>query len=224
MLSEDFIDAFEHELYESLENKSAIQLISGRWALSAMEKGERPLFFNPAQIYLRHVNFFKGRGFKQEILFRALGKNLSGKLIVDLSTGLAGDSLLMLAMGAKVHSYERNPSIFLMLYREYQKLDDELKQKWKIHYGSCQDFQEGDVYFFDPMYGSEVSKAKSSKEMRIFREVVRDDEDSESFAQEVFNKSQKRLVIKRSKKGKVLLEKPGLVFNGKSTRYDVYLP
>ena len=58
--------------------------------------------------------------------------------------------------------------------------------------------------------------------MRLFREMVGQDQDAKTIAQSLL-KLAPRLVIKRSLKANPLLTNPKMTYNGKSTSYDVYL-
>ena len=75
------------------------------------------------------------------------------------------------------------------------------------------------------MYPEKTGSKKSAlprKEMRIFKEVVGEDLDSDEFLKWALKTAKERVVVKRSLSAPVLMEKPTASYEGKSTRYDMY--
>jgi 16S rRNA (guanine1516-N2)-methyltransferase len=164
-------------------------------------------------------------------LFKALGPKFKKAPIWDLTCGMGGDALLMLFFGGEVIAFERNPVVGALLMDAYKRAleDDRLgpifRERFTLLIQDARDsgMEAPKVIYFDPMYENVKRKALQKKEMRVFREVVGEDDD----AMEVFNWAlkfaQERVVVKRSLRAEDI--SPGKSFSqkGKSTRYDIYL-
>ncbi len=168
---------------------------------------------------------------KRGPLFRALGPNFKKAPIWDLTCGMGGDTLLMLFFGAEIIAFERNPVIGALLMDAFKRAleDDRLgpifKDRFTLLIQDARDttMDPPNVIYFDPMYESGKRKALQKKEMRVFREIVGEDEDAKAVINWALNVAQERVVVKRSLKAEDIL--PGKSFSqkGKSTRYDIYL-
>jgi 16S rRNA (guanine1516-N2)-methyltransferase len=168
-----------------------------------------------------HTKFFFKNSLHKEPLARAIGlkKGQPKPFVLDATAGMLSDSLLLYSFGCKVHAFERHPVAFILsanaIYNHGLDLD--------ISFGDVSEADiDVDCVYFDPMYALKNEKTLPKKEMRIFREVVGVDGDAKSVAEKLREKS-KRLVVKRSIKGKPLLENPNMTVKGKSTAYDIYL-
>jgi 16S rRNA (guanine1516-N2)-methyltransferase len=165
-------------------------------------------------------------------LFKALGPNFKKAPIWDLTCGMGGDALLMLFFGAEVIAFERNPVIGALLMDAYKRAleDDRLgpifRERFTLLIQDARDshLEIPRVIYFDPMYDSGKRKALQKKEMRVFREVVGEDEDAASVLKWALKNSQERVVVKRSLKAEPILPGPTFSHKGKSTRYDLYKP
>lgn len=187
----------------------------------------KPLFIDIEKELLYHHKFFQKHSIYKELFAKSLGikKNELRPCVFDATGGMLGDTLLMVAMGCKVIVSERHPiisSLIINALENQSSLDndqiifcfgDGIKTASKI---DC------DVIFFDPMYAVKNKKASPKKSMQVFRELVGVDEDAHETAIKL-KAMEKRLVIKRSIKAPPLIENPSIIFNGKSTSYDVYL-
>lgn len=167
----------------------------------------------------QHQRFFMKNGLTKELLFKACGRNKE-LVIRDITCGLGGDSLLLLAMGFKVRSMERHPLVKILLYDAYERMSHPLKAQWELDFHSGEITE--DVLLFDPMFHGENQKSLPQKEMRIFRDLIGVDGDQEVVGRGLL-KVGRRLVVKRPRLAPLLLEKPAIQFKGKSIRYDVYL-
>jgi len=75
------------------------------------------------------------------------------------------------------------------------------------------------------MYPDKTGSKKSAlprKEMRIFKDVVGEDNDSDKFLDWALQTAKDRVVVKRSLQAPELKAKPSASYRGKSTRYDMY--
>src|SRR5690606_33904787 len=140
----------------------------------------------------RHLGYFKKSSIYKENLAKALGiKPGVRPRVLDLTGGLLGDSLLMLAMGAQVETLERHPVVSFLIESALQAATHPLLKNFRFHSSDALTFLaecgEFEVIYFDPMFEDANHKASPNKEMRIFREVVGNDAD----AVEVFLAAQK---------------------------------
>jgi len=79
------------------------------------------------------------------------------------------------------------------------------------------------VLYLDPMYPERIKSALVKKEMRILRDLVGDDLDTEDLLSSAINLAQHRVVVKRPKNAPTLKgPAPSHNITSKNTRYDVY--
>lgn len=175
-----------------------------------------------AQLEKHRIFFYKSSPYK-ELLAKAIGLK-AGKekpKVLDATGGMLGDSLLIYALGVKnLTVCERSPIAGILIANALEKSNIDID----FHFLSAIELEEVfDVIYFDPMYLEKNTKSQAKKEMVMFRSLIGADEDAISVAKKLLEKAGQRLVIKRSVKASVLLEKPHMTFKGKSTAYDVYL-
>lgn len=194
--------------------------------------------FNPI-----FVDFLEGElayrkkqgGGKSQLIAKAVGIKPKIKLsILDVTAGLGRDAFVLAALGCDVVMCERSPVIFALLEDGLKRAQ---KENWfnalslKLVHADAIDFlsrisgdNKPDVVYIDPMFPERNKSALVKKEMRVLREVVGDDMDSEKLFQVALSVAKKRVVVKRSKLAPTVTnKKPDLVFMGKSSRFDVYL-
>jgi len=196
------------------------------WLQSDIPK-ENPIGIEIDKELQRHEEFFKKSSLQKELLARAIGvKGPYRPRVLDLTAGLLGDSLLMLAFGCEVWATERHPVIQKLIESSLKNARHPKLSQFHFYPEEGLSFldqvPEIDVIYFDPMFEDASEKTSPRKEMRIFRNMVGKDLD----AREVFQKASligpKRLVVKRPKHSEVLFGTPSVEYVGKSTRYDVY--
>ncbi len=174
---------------------------------------------------------------KKEPLAKALGlhqrKNGAAIKILDATCGVGDDSLLMLAFGAEVIAFERSPILGELikdaLLRAQNGPDLNLQKILKERFifnqaDSCSFDGKIDVIYLDPMYPENKKSALPKKEMQILRSLLGANE-SEGLAlfHWALGSANKRVVVKRSLSADPIFPHPNIIFEGKSTRYDVYL-
>lgn len=199
---------------------------NGQYWLHSDIPEENPITIEIDQELSRHESYFKKSSLHKELLARAIGiKGSYRPKVFDLTGGLLGDTLLFLSFGCQVEVYERHPLIKLLIESAIKNAQHPAVQRLTFHpySGLNLSLKDDDVLFFDPMFEDPNRKVAPRKEMRIFRNVVGEDQDAQNFFEELKNLNAKRLVVKRPRLSKALtLEKP-LQYEGKATRYDVYL-
>lgn len=199
--------------------------------LRSIHSRSLPLFvdFLSKQItYRRHH-----ASLKNEILARALG--LKGNLqptIVDATAGLARDSFIIAGLGFEILLLERSPVIYELvadgIRRALQDPDvSPIIQRLNLIQTDAIVWlktHKADIVYLDPMFPERQKSALVKKEMRIFKDIVGEDLDSEDLLQSALTCATKRVVVKRPRltdpiKGSL----PTFSLKGSSSRFDIYI-
>ncbi|MFA6408822.1 MAG: class I SAM-dependent methyltransferase [Gammaproteobacteria bacterium] len=179
-----------------------------------------------------------------ELLLKALGVKRNaefaslGYKILDLTAGLGQDSYVLARAGCVVTMLERSNAVAALL-------EDALKHLKKdpeycalplglIHIDSeaylhkllqSEDRSNfPDAVYIDPMFPEKRKTALPKKEMRILRELVGDDTDSDALLPLALQVAKKRVVVKRPRLAPFLNnKKPNFSLTGQSSRFDVYV-
>lgn len=195
----------------------------GKLQFHSAELGEMSFEFPEILAYHQRQHY----ALSKEPLARALGiKGETKPYVWDATCGTGKDSLLIHHFGAKLKSFERHPAVYLMLADAARRCP----VSFDIVFGdasrlSVNDNDRPDVIFYDPMYPEKKGAKKSAlprKEMRIFKEMVGDDHDSQQFLDWALQTAKDRVVVKRSVSAAPVKEHPTASYEGKSTRYDMY--
>ncbi|OYQ80552.1 hypothetical protein B9T19_04720 [Ignatzschineria sp. F8392] len=198
-------------------------------------------FFSKKMRYrMQHLNK------AQEPLLRALGwKSNERKNVLDLTAGLGRDSALLFFAGFNVTMFERNPVLQILLKVALQAVPmAQFTQQWYLreqdaidyltHYSHQQagviqseivdEIEQIELIYLDPMYPERKKSALVKKELRIIRELVGDDPDSEALLDAALESGAERVVVKRPKGAPFVGEKrPNHSVESPNTRFDVYL-
>jgi 16S rRNA (guanine1516-N2)-methyltransferase len=160
------------------------------------------------------------KSYKQESLYKALAlaKNKEA-LVADASLGTGKDSLVMKIMGAQVHSYERNPWVYLLALDAYHRLSS--KNGLTLHFGSID--KPYPFIYFDPMFPEKKKSALPPKEMQIFKSLVGEDLDQATEAARLLGCTEKRLLVKRPNWADPILPNPHMNYETKLMRIDAYV-
>lgn len=209
--------------------EATLEWINGQYWLHSDDPKEKPIGIEIDKTLDRHLKFFRKSSVQKELFARALG--IKGGLkprVLDLTGGLLGDSLLFLAAGCEVVALERNPLIAFVIESALKNARHELLRRFRFQKADARDFlsekPDVDVIFFDPMFEDANQKASPKKEMRIFRSLLAGDADAETVLEKALSTGVKRIVVKRPRLSRELLDQRPLRMEGKSTRYDVYFP
>jgi 16S rRNA (guanine1516-N2)-methyltransferase len=183
-----------------------------------------------------------------EIIAKAIGcKPHYRPRVFDATAGMGRDAMIMAQLGCDVILCERNFAIYHLLNNALSRFkencdDNQLKQRLNLIYqnsleqlnllssdsGDNQTNQTIDVIYLDPMFPDRKKSALVKKEMRLFKLLAGNDEDSMDLfnqaIQTVTKHKVKRIVVKRPKSAEKLTElQPSHEILGKQFRYDVYL-
>ncbi len=202
---------------------------NGQYWLHSDDPKERPISVDIDRDLQRHELYFKSASILREVPAKAIGvKGGVRPKILDLTGGLLGDSLLFLSYGCEVLALERNPIIAFLIKSALKNASHPLLQKFSFIESEAFTFLETlpnvDIIYFDPMFEDVNEKSLPKKEMRIFRSFVGSDKDAKKVIVEAKKLTPKRLVVKRPRLSATLMDPVDVIFEGKATRYDVYLP
>ena len=194
-------------------------------------KAPGPVYVDFLKGTLAHRRLFGGG--RSQLIARAVGlKTYSNPTILDLTTGLGRDAFILANLGCNVTMLERNPIIAALLKEalaraqtaewfkslKLQLVETEARSyllTFKTFY---------DVIYMDPMFPVGKKSALIKKEMRVLRHVVGNDEDAPKLLEVALKKVRYRVVVKRSRLApKLTTINPTLSYEGKSSRFDVYL-
>lgn len=154
--------------------------------------------------------------------------------IVDATAGLGRDAFLLAALGAKVTLIERSEKMHDLLAQGLARAAaaggryaETVARMTLLHGDSCVLLPElnPQVVLVDPMHPPRGNTALVKKEMRLIREIVGTDPDSEQLMQVALENAQNRVVLKWPLRAEAMagIRKPSHQILGKSTRYDVFV-
>ncbi len=162
-------------------------------------------------------------GLPSEPLARALGLlKTKPSSVIDASCGSCKDALQVWSWGQKVHAYERNPTVYLLLWHALRRHEI---PGLELRFGSATNLSAKDdqVIMYDPMFAhTDKKKSLARKEMQMFKDLVGPDTDQAETLEALLTSGASRVVIKRPSKLKAS-PTPNHSFEGKTIRFDVYL-
>lgn len=170
---------------------------------------------------------------KNELIAKAMGLSKGYREILDLTAGMAVDSVFLFKLGCRVTAIERSEPVYQMLAEAFEKARDYFSQfrgELKFAHADANQYldqfenhQGPEVIYYDPMYPMKTKSALPKKSMQVFRQVVGDDNDCEQVLAKAILKAKYRVVVKRPLKAEPIL--PGVIhsFEGKIVRYDMYI-
>lgn len=176
-------------------------------------------------------------GGRRQPLARAVGlKGGINPKILDPTAGLGQDAFVLACLGCTVEMVERSPLVAALLRDGLDRAgaDPEIgpliRDRLSLtmtegctimaHIGED---QRPDVVYLDPMYPHRTKTALVRKEMRALRHLVGEDPDAPALLHCALNCARRRVVVKRPRLAPAINGPlPGMVIEGKNTRFDVY--
>lgn len=155
-------------------------------------------------------------------------------VVVDATAGLGRDAFVLARLGCAMTLIERQPLIAALLEDGLLRaLADPVAgataAQMNLICANAIDVLRAwngappQVIYLDPMFPHRDTSALAKKEMRIFRHLVGDDEDTSALLEAALALASHRVVVKRSRKAPAIAgEPPGYVLEGKSSRFDIY--
>ncbi len=178
---------------------------------------------------------FRFGGGRGQALPKAIGMK-DGKTpdIVDATAGLGRDAFLLASLGAQVTLIERSPEMHRLLEQGMTRaiqaggdVADVISRMTLLH-GDARDLLASlapEVVLVDPMHPPRRKSALVKNELRLIREIVGTDEDSDELMKVALATASKRVVLKWPRRGDPMqgIRPPSHQITGKSTRYDVFM-
>lgn len=211
-------------------NQYSLSTIDGKLSLICDDdKNFKPFFIDFTAGKSHHRRVFRGK----ELVVKAVGfKAENPPTIIDATAGLGRDAFVLASVGCEVTLIERSPILHALLADALERamkapelesivarmhlLEGDAAKVWPSLSADC--------VYLDPMYPHRTKSALVKKELRILRDLVGDDPDADSLWEFAMNSASKRIVVKRPRLGNVLAEKkPNFSYNGKSSRFDIYI-
>lgn len=171
-----------------------------------------------------------------QLIARAIGlqKTRMALHVLDATAGLGQDAFVLAGLGCHMTLMERSPVIHALLADGLARgrLNESaapviermhLRSEDSIHWLTGGEGDVADVIYLDPMFPHRDKSALVKKEMRVFRELVGDDEDAPGLLAAALSRARYRVVVKRPRKAPCIEgPKPATQIEGKSSRYDIY--
>lgn len=173
-----------------------------------------------------------GRG---QPIAKAVGlKKGANPSVLDATAGLGRDAFVLASLGCRVTLIERSPIVAALLRDALTRAETdpetaEVTARMSLVEGDAIERMAAlsgrfDVVHLDPMYPHRDKSALVKKEMRVFRDVVGEDQDSEQLLTAALGCAGKRVAVKRPRLAPSLSERtPTHTIDSKTTRYDVYV-
>lgn len=176
--------------------------------------------------------------FQHEAILKAVtGRKSHSRRIIDATTGLGRDALLLAAAGHTVVALERHPVTFVLLLDAWERAQlrpeaGAVIARLRIEWGDATEYlaqlptaERPDVICVDPMFPERGRNAALvKKEMRLFRLLAGADTDAERLLQRARATAGERVVVKRPRAAAPLADlSPSYQLNGKTSRFDIYL-
>ena len=170
-----------------------------------------------------------------ELLGKAVNHR-SQPRVWDGTGGLGRDAFVLASLGLTVTVSERHPVVAALLADGLRRAREDaavamIAKRIAFFPGDMQVLlpvqTAPEVVYLDPMYPQRQKSAAVKKEMAYFHELVgaATAADEVLLLQTARRHATKRVVVKRPQGGAVLAgEAPAFQYQGKSTRFDVYLP
>jgi len=159
--------------------------------------------------------------------------------VLDLTAGLGKDAFVLATLGCTVTLVERNTTVFTALQKGmeeaqyYAQEQDpalahilarmQLIEQDSLDYLKSHSPISQQVIYLDPMFPERKKSAAVKKDMILLQQLVGDDPDSNELFLQAMKAAAHRVVVKRPRIAPCLADqKPTLIFEGNSSRFDVY--
>ena len=178
--------------------------------------------------------FGGGRG---QALARAVGlKRGICPRVLDATAGLARDAFVLATLGCHVDLVERSPVIAALVDDGLRRaqLDPDtapicarmrlIVADARLHMVAAPLTGRPEVIYVDPMFPPRTKRARVKKEMQILQSLVGETVDAVDILEIALTVATRRVVVKRPAGAPALAGHPTHHIDGKTTRFDVYLP
>lgn len=168
---------------------------------------------------------------KKQGLVRAC-KPRPGLKIIDATAGWGRDAAIFASFGAEVLMLERHPIMSLLLSDALLHRNELDKQRMQLslypgdsfsYLHKLQPEHFPDVIYIDPMHPERNKSALVKKDMQALQQMIGADEDALKLLRCAISRVKQRVVVKWPQKIAALLT-PDASIEGKTVRFDIYLP
>ena len=167
-----------------------------------------------------------------ELVVKAVqGRQKVSLTVLDATAGLAGDAMLIAALGHRVTALERAPLVYELAHDGLERARiagvaelPELVLADAAEWLSSQPELLFDVIYLDPMFEASGKQALPRKQMQLLRQVGSDLAGIEALFNYARQRVRLRVVVKRPPKGDWLIEPPAYSIKGQRVRFDIYSP
>lgn len=230
--------ALAHRLELPFDQDAQLHLVVTPHRLELRENTPRaagPVFVDFLTGAVEHRRKFGGG--KDQPLLRAVGvKGMRVPSVLDATAGLGKDAFVLATFGCSVRLVERSHVIGALLEDGLRRAAEEpevapIVSRMRLTVGDAKQLmhrlppaERPDAVYLDPMYPHTGKTALKGKEMRLFRMLVGDDEDTPELLQAALACAQERVVVKRPRNApSVDGPKPSGSIDSKNTRFDLYI-
>lgn len=176
--------------------------------------------------------------FQHEAILKAVsGRKPHPRRVIDATTGLGRDALLLAAAGHQVVALERHPVTFVLLLDAWERAQlrpeaSDVIARLTIEWSDALTYltqpgstHHSDVICVDPMFPERGRNAALvKKEMRLFRLLAGADTDADRLLERARECARERVVVKRPRAAPPLADAvPSYQLSGKTSRFDIYL-
>jgi len=174
---------------------------------------------------------------KNELIAKAIGlKTNQLPTVIDATAGFGRDAFVLAALGCQVTMLEQHTVVALMLKSGLERARKNssitsiiarmsLFETDAVRYLLLLNAQQRpDVIYLDPMFPVRQKSAQVKKDMQALHLLLKHDTSGDLLLMPALDCARKRVVVKRPRNAPNLANiAPQLSFNGKSSRFDVYL-
>lgn len=165
---------------------------------------------------------------KKQGLVRAC-KPIKGTRILDVTAGWGRDAAILASFGADVLMLERQPIMAALLADGLERLHDthsrlslqHVDAKHYLQHLAITDYP--DVIYIDPMHPLRQKSALVKKDMQVLQQLFGADDDASALIELAITRTKHRVVVKWPQRLPPLLQ-PKNIIEGKTVRFDVYIP
>lgn len=167
-----------------------------------------------------------------EALVRAAGAGHGRRpTVIDATAGLGRDAWLLASLGCQVTLVERHPAVAALLADGLARAAADpgaapVAARLQLHARDALGLlaeARADTVLVDPMHPPRRGSAAVKKEMRLLRDLVGPDTDSDRLLAAAIGAARRRVAVKRPRGAAALLgPRPSGSIAGRSTRFDIY--
>ncbi|WP_370569481.1 class I SAM-dependent methyltransferase [Legionella sp. MW5194] len=219
--------ALAASLHLPLDNQASNRLVLTPERLELRIQGFKPQY---ADFSSRFWQRRRDAG-KQQGLVKAC-KPVAGMRLLDVTAGWGRDAAILASFGADVYMLERNAVMAALLMDALARRDPRSREVLHLHIqhqdahqylNELTESEYPDVIYMDPMHPPRDKSALVKKDMQILQQLIGEDNDALALLTLAKRRVRQRVVVKWPQHAEPLA-KPSRRIEGKTVRFDIYLP